>query len=52
MKSRFLHLAMLALGAAGIVLTFLGSVPKYAGIAAGALLVVTDLKKALGQVTP
>lgn len=48
MKSRLIHLALLVLGAAGVVLTFLGTVPKYAGLAAGLLLLVTDAKKALG----
>jgi len=47
MKSRFAHLAMLVLGAAGVVLTFLGSIPKYAGLAGSALLLVTDLRKAM-----
>lgn len=48
MKSRLTHLALLVLGAAGVVLTFLGTIPKYAGLAAGLLLLVTDAKKALG----
>jgi hypothetical protein len=52
MKSRFLHLAMLVLGAAGAVLTFLGTVPKYAGFASGLLLLVTDAKKALSALGP
>lgn len=52
MKSRFTHLVLLVLGAAAAVLTFLGTVPKYAGLAAALLLLVTDAKKALGSVAP
>lgn len=48
MKSKVVHFALIALGAIGTVLTFLGSVPKYAGFAAGGLLLVGDVKKLLG----
>lgn len=48
MKSRLTHLALVVLGAAGVVLTVLGMIPKYATFASGALLLVADAKKALG----
>lgn len=53
MKSQFTHLALVVLGIAGAILTFLGMVPKYAGFASGALLLIADAKKALsGSPTP
>ena len=48
MKSRVVHFVLIGLGVATTILTFLGSVPKYAGFAAGALLLVGDAKKLLG----
>ena len=45
--SKPVHFVLIALGIATTVLTFLGSIPKYAGFASGALLLVADAKKLL-----
>lgn len=50
MKSRFVHLALIVLGAAGIVLSLLAQIPKYAGAAGAFMLLVADAKKALGAI--
>lgn len=51
MKSQFAHLGLIVLGIAGAVLTVLGMIPKYAALASGALLLVADARKALGNST-
>lgn len=48
MKSRFTHLAMIVLGAAGVALGLLEKVPKYATAAGAGLLLLAEVRKAFG----
>lgn len=52
MKTRLLHLAMLAIGAAIIVLTALEKLPKYAAFAGFALGAIAEAKKAFPVLDP
>ncbi len=45
--TKFGHFALIVLGVAGTILTVFGQIPKYAGFATSALLLVADAKRLL-----